>query len=68
MDIRRILIISGLAILAAGILWPWLGRIGFGHLPGDIAIERKNFTLYIPLGTSIVISVVLTILFWLLRK
>lgn len=68
MDIRRILIIAGLVLVAAGILWPWFGRLGLGHLPGDIAIQRKNFTLYIPLGTSIVISVVLTILFWLFRK
>lgn len=68
MDIRRILIIAGLVLVAAGILWPWFGRLGLGHLPGDIAIQRKNFTLYIPLGTSIVISVALTILFWLFRK
>lgn len=68
MDIRRLLIIFGLVLLAAGLLWPWLGRLGLGRLPGDILIARKNFQLYIPLGTSLVISVVLTVLFWWLRK
>jgi len=68
MDIRRLLIVLGVVLLAAGLLWPWLGRLGLGRLPGDVLIARRHFRLYIPLGTSLVISVVLTVLFWLFRK
>lgn len=65
---QRTLIIIGLLILAAGLLWPWLSRLGLGRLPGDIVIRREGTTVYIPIMTSIVVSVVLTILFWLFRK
>jgi len=68
MDVSRTLIILGLVLVAAGFLWPFLGKIGLGRLPGDIAIERENFRLYIPIATSILISVVLTLLFWLFRR
>ena len=68
MEVSRTLIILGLVLVAAGFLWPFLGKIGLGRLPGDIAIERENFRLYIPIATSILISVVLTLLFWLFRR
>ena len=68
MDIRRFLIVAGVVLVVAGLLWPWLGRLGLGRLPGDFLIERKNFQIYFPLSTSIVVSIVLTILFWLFRK
>jgi hypothetical protein len=58
----RFLILLGLAILLLGLLWPWLGKLGLGRLPGDIVIERGNVTLYIPLVTSLIISIVLTLL------
>ena len=68
MDIRRILIVVGAILLVAGLAWPLLTRLGLGRLPGDIAIERGNFRFYFPLLTSLVVSVVLTLLFWLLRR
>ena len=68
MDIRKFLIVAGLTLLIAGLLWPWLMRLGLGRLPGDIAIERGNFRLYIPIVTSLVISLVLTLIFWLFRR
>jgi Protein of unknown function (DUF2905) len=64
----RFLIILGLVLVAAGLLWPLLQKIGLGRLPGDIVIERENFRLYLPLGTSLLISAVLTVLFWLLGR
>jgi hypothetical protein len=67
-DIRRLLVILGAALLAAGVAWPWLARLPFGRLPGDIAIHRQNMHIYIPLATSVLLSVVLTLLFWLFRK
>ena len=63
MDIRRLLIVAGVTLLLAGLLWPWLARLGLGRLPGDIAIERGNARFYIPIATSLVISVVLSLLF-----
>ena len=68
MDVRRILIVFGAILLAAGIFWPFLSRIGLGRLPGDIVIERGNLHVYIPLATSLLVSVVVTLLFWALRK
>jgi membrane protein implicated in regulation of membrane protease activity len=68
MDIRRILIVAGAVLLIAGLAWPVLTRLGLGRLPGDIVIERPNFRFYFPLATSLVVSVVLTLLFWLFRR
>ncbi len=68
MDIRRFLIVVGLIILAAGLFWPWLARLGLGRLPGDIVVHRENFAFYFPIVTGLLISVLLTLLFWLFRK
>ncbi len=65
---QRFLVTLGLVILLAGLAWPWLTRLGLGRLPGDIRIERDGFGFYFPLTTSIVISLLVTLLFWLLRK
>ena len=65
---QRGLIVLGVAILAAGFLWPWIGKLPFGRLPGDIRIERDGFGFYFPLTTGLLVSAVLTLLFWLFRK
>ena len=49
----RFLITLGIVLVAAGLLWPLLQKVGIGQLPGDIVIERKNFRLYLPITTSI---------------
>lgn len=71
-QVRQLLIVLGLILLAAGLLWPWLGRLGLGDLPGDIRIERPGFSLYAPLGSglvvSVVLSLVLTMIAWFLRR
>jgi Protein of unknown function (DUF2905) len=64
----RWLIILGVVLIVAGLLWPWLGRLGFGRLPGDIVIERENFRLYLPITTSILVSIVLSLILWLLNR
>ncbi|MDG4890773.1 DUF2905 domain-containing protein [Mesorhizobium sp. WSM4887] len=64
----RTLIVIGLSIVAAGLLWPWVTRIGLGRLPGDIVIERENFRLYFPITTGILISVVLSTILWLPQR
>jgi hydrogenase-4 membrane subunit HyfE len=64
----RFLIILGITILILGLLWPYLGRMGLGRLPGDVLIERDNFALYIPLMTSLLISIVLSLFLWLVNQ
>ncbi len=68
-DLGRFLILTGVILALVGVLLlaapkiPWLGK-----LPGDIVWRRGNFTLYFPLGTSILLSVILTLLLYLLRR
>jgi hypothetical protein len=64
----RTLIVIGLVIVAVGVLWPYLSRLGLGRLPGDIVIQRGNFTLYAPLATGLLVSIVLSVLLWLFRR
>jgi len=64
----RTLIILGLVLVAAGVLWPFIGRLGLGRFPGDIVIERPGFSFYFPLMTSLIISVVLGAIFWLINR
>lgn len=64
----RTLILIGIVFLVLGLAWPWLSRLGLGRLPGDIVIQREHFRLYIPITTSILVSLVLTLLFFLFRK
>lgn len=68
MDVRKLLIVLGALFLAAGVFWPWISRLGLGRLRGDIMVQRPNFSFYFPIVTCVVISVVLSLLFWLLRK
>lgn len=65
---QRLLIGLGLLLLLVGLFWPWLGKIPFGRLPGDIVISRPGFTLYLPITTMIVISLILSLLSWLMKK
>ena len=62
------LITIGLILVALGILWPLLAKLGLGNLPGDIRFERKGFTFYFPLTTSIIISLVITLILWIFRR
>ena len=64
----RFLIVLGLVILAAGVLWPLLNRLGLGQLPGDIVIERQNFRFYFPLMTSILLSIVFSVVLWVASR
>ncbi|MFQ5972299.1 MAG: DUF2905 domain-containing protein [Alphaproteobacteria bacterium] len=64
----RFLIILGSVLVAAGLLWPVLQKLGLGRLPGDIVVERENFRIYFPFGTSLLISVILSVALWLLHR
>ena len=64
----RFLITLGVVSLAAGLLWPYLSRIGLGRLPGDFVIERESMTFYFPLMTCLLLSAVLSLVFWVLNR
>ncbi len=67
--IGKFLVITGIIIIVLGIVLMLAGKVPFiGRLPGDIVIERKNFTFYFPLATSILLSVILTLLLWIIGR
>lgn len=68
MNYQRIMIIVGLTLVLIGLLWPWIGKIPLGRLPGDIIIDRPGFKLYIPITTMILVSLVISIIAWIFRK
>ncbi|RST49378.1 DUF2905 domain-containing protein [Variovorax sp. MHTC-1] len=61
---QRLLIALGVLLVVAGLTWPWLSRLPWGRLPGDFAIEREGFSFHFPLATSLIVSIVLSVLFW----
>jgi len=65
---QRFLIVAGLVALVLGLLWPWLSRLGLGRLPGDFHVERDGLALYFPLTTSLIVSGVVTLIVWLIRR
>jgi hypothetical protein len=64
----KILVYMGLSLAALGLIWMLMSKLGMGRLPGDIVVQRKNFTFYFPVVTSIVVSIVLSVLLNLFRK
>jgi hypothetical protein len=61
---QKLLISLGLIFLLLGVAWPLLSKLPFGRLPGDIYIERENFSFYFPLMTGLLVSVVLSLILW----
>jgi hypothetical protein len=62
------LVILGVALVILGLAWPWIEKLGLGRLPGDIRIEREGFSFYFPLTTAIIVSAVVSLVLWLLRR
>jgi len=65
---QKVLIGLGVIFLAIGLLWPWLGKLPIGRLPGDIIIDRPNLKIYIPITTMIIISIVISLLSRFFKK
>ncbi|MDP4977954.1 MAG: DUF2905 domain-containing protein [Desulfobacterales bacterium] len=65
---QKNLIILGILVLAIGILWPWISKLPIGRLPGDIIIDKPGLKVYIPITTMILVSVIVSVILWLLRK
>lgn len=62
------LITLGIILVALGVAWPLLAKLGLGHLPGDIRVERKGFWFYFPVTTSIIVSLVISLVLWIFRR
>lgn len=65
---QRVLITIGILLLVLGLLWPWVGKLPLGRLPGDILIEREGLRVYLPITTMLLISALITLVLWLLRR
>jgi hypothetical protein len=65
---QRSLIYVGLALIAIGLLRPWVRRLGLGRLPGDIRIQTEHGAFYFPIVTCLVISFLISLVLWLLRR
>lgn len=65
---QRLLIICGVLLLLVGVLWPWVGRLPIGRLPGDLLIERPGLKVYFPLTSMILLSLVVSAVVWLFRR
>jgi hypothetical protein len=64
----RLLVTGGIILVAAGLLWPYLARLGLGRLPGDIAIRGEHGGFYFPIVTCLVISLLISAIFWLIGR
>jgi hypothetical protein len=64
----KVLILAGVVLVAVGLIVLAAQRFGLDRLPGDIVIERDGFTLYLPLATSLIVSLALTLVLWLLGR
>lgn len=67
--IGRLLIIAGIILVTMGVVILLYGKLPFlGKLPGDILIKKKNFTFYFPLTTGIILSILITLVFYLISR
>jgi hypothetical protein len=64
----KMLIVIGLVLVAIGLVWLLGERLGLGRLPGDIVIEREGTRIYIPLATSLLVSVILSLVLWFFSR
>jgi hypothetical protein len=65
---QKTLVLLGALLLLIGLAWPWISASGLGRLPGDISIQRPGFSFFFPLTTSLLLSAVLSLVFWLARR
>ncbi len=64
----RWFIVYGIVLILAALLWPTLNRFGLGQLPGDFVIEREGFRFYVMLSSSFLVSLVVTLVLWLIQR
>ena len=64
----RFLITLGVILVLVGLAWPWAAKLGFGRLSGDFLFVRDGFTFYFPLTSGLIVSALISLILWLLRK
>ncbi|MCW8859397.1 MAG: DUF2905 domain-containing protein [Deltaproteobacteria bacterium] len=65
---QKTLVILGVVIILAGLLWPWLGKLPFGRLPGDIVIDKPGLKMFFPITSMLLVSGLISLIMWLFRK
>ncbi|PLX87183.1 MAG: DUF2905 domain-containing protein [Desulfuromonas sp.] len=65
---QKSLILIGLMVVAVGLGWPWLSKLPLGRLPGDIVIDKPGFKLFFPITSMLLVSGLISLIMWLLRK
>jgi hypothetical protein len=65
---QKMLIVGGICLVIAGLAWPFLSKLGLGRLPGDIAIQGESGGFYFPIMTCIIVSIVISLVFWIVGK
>lgn len=68
MNPGKLLIAAGVMLIVVGVLWFWAEKIGLGHLPGDIVVRGERFTFYLPLATCLLLSLLLSLILWLVKR
>lgn len=65
---QKILIAAGILIITIGFMWPWISKMPFGKLPGDIVVDKPGFKFFFPITSMVVLSLVLSLIIWLFKK
>jgi len=65
---QKLLIIIGVSLVVMGLSWPWLAKIPLGRLPGDIFVDKPGFKLYFPVTTLLLVSLLISVILWFLKK
>jgi len=65
---NRLLVVLGLGLLLAGLLWPWIRRVHLFHLPGDIVIDRPGFRFFLPITSMLILSALFSFIAWIMRR
>ena len=68
MNASRLLILLGMVLVAIGLLWPVISKLGLGRLPGDIVIRRDHVAFYAPIATCLIVSLVLSLIVWIFTR
>ncbi|MCZ7610736.1 MAG: DUF2905 domain-containing protein [Ignavibacterium sp.] len=67
-NVQKIIIIIGVVIILIGLNWPWISKLPFGKLPGDIVVDKPGFKLFFPITSMIILSLVVSLIIWIIKK
>ena len=65
---QKMFIILGIFFIIIGLAWSFIKKLHFCHLPGDIAFQKENFSFYFPMTTCIILSVLVSVFFWIFKR